>query len=162
MGDKTHRATSTITDMEKHDTRARQSHCQRTNQGISDTRKGYPRPTTWTPWLGDLSRRRQLARILFKKRRIPADRSSRQEVNIIEAPTASAAPVFRTKCIVNGHATQAMIDSGASGNFISTSFVQRNGIATRRKKDGGYELMVADGLSLSEVDSETIPLVLAI
>ena len=55
-----------------------------------------------------------------------------------------------------------MIDSGASGNFISTSFVQRNGIATRRKKDGGYELMVADGSSLSVVDSETMPLILAI
>ena len=55
-----------------------------------------------------------------------------------------------------------MIDSGASGNFISTSFVQRNGIATRQKKDGGYELMVADGSSLSVVDSETMPLILAI
>lgn len=55
-----------------------------------------------------------------------------------------------------------MIDSEASGNFTSTDFVQRNGSATRNKKDGGYELMVTDRSSLFEVDSEITPLVVAI
>ena len=54
-----------------------------------------------------------------------------------------------------------MIDSGASGTFISQQFVQRNGIATRKKIDGGYELTAVDGSSLPDVDSETMPLHLA-
>jgi len=54
-----------------------------------------------------------------------------------------------------------MIDSGASGMFISSRFVQQNGLATRKKRDGGYELMAVDGSSLPAVDSETMPLLLA-
>jgi len=64
-----------------------------------------------------------------KKLAEPADTSSQQELNNIDAQQPIT-PVFRTKCIVNGHETQVLIDSGASGTFISTSFVQRNGIAT--------------------------------
>ena len=55
----------------------------------------------------------------------------------------------------------AMIDSGATGNFVSRSFVKRNGIATQEKNDG-YELIAVDGSSLPSVDSETIPLPMAI
>ena len=51
-----------------------------------------------------------------------------------------------------------MIDSGASGIFISAQFVKHHGIATRKKKDGGYELTAVDGSSLPDVDSETMPL----
>ena len=42
--------------------------------------------------------------------------------------------------------------------FISAQFVQRHGIATRRKKDGGYEVAAVDGSPLPDVDSETMPL----
>ena len=69
--------------------------------------------------------------------------------------------VFRAKIIVNGHKLQAMIDSGASGNFASESFIKRYGIATRRKKEG-YELIVVNGLALPRIERETIPLPLAI
>ncbi len=51
-----------------------------------------------------------------------------------------------------------MIDSGASGTFISAQFVKHHGIATRKKKDGGYEVTAVDGSSLPDVDSETMPL----
>ena len=51
-----------------------------------------------------------------------------------------------------------MINSGASGMFIAAQFVRQHGIATRRKKDGGYELTAVDGSSLPDVDSETMPL----
>ncbi len=42
--------------------------------------------------------------------------------------------------------------------FIAAQFVRQHGIATRRKKDGGYELTAVDGSSLPDVDSETMPL----
>ncbi len=51
-----------------------------------------------------------------------------------------------------------MIDSGASGMFISAQFVQRHRIATRRKKDSGYAVAAVDGSPLPDVDSETMPL----
>jgi hypothetical protein len=50
-----------------------------------------------------------------------------------------------------------MIDSGASGNFISTSIVTRFEIATL-SKEHGYELMAIDGLALPGVTKETVPL----
>lgn len=92
-----------------------------------------------------------------KKLERPADKSDRQELCNTTA-LASSAPVFRTKCTINGHETLAMIDSGASGTFISMQFVKRNGIATHKKEDGGYELTAVDGSSLPDVDSETVPL----
>ena len=55
-----------------------------------------------------------------------------------------------------------MIDSGASGAFISEWFVRQHGIATRKKKDGGYDLKAVDGSDLPSVDSETMPLVLVL
>ena len=87
----------------------------------------------------------------------PVDESRSRELNNTNAQTTSA-PVFRTKCIVDGHETYAMIDSGASGTFISSWFVSHHGIATRKKKNGGYELTAVDGSSLPDVDSETMPL----
>ena len=52
----------------------------------------------------------------------------------------------------------ALIDSGASGTFISSKFVQQHRIATCKKQDGGYEIVAVDGSSLPDVDSETMPL----
>ena len=52
----------------------------------------------------------------------------------------------------------ALIDSGASGTFISERFVQQHGLATCKKQDGGYDLKAVDGSSLPSVDSETMPL----
>ena len=54
-----------------------------------------------------------------------------------------------------------MIDSGASGMFISERLVRRLGLATRKKKDGGYDVTAVDGSYLPSVDSETMPLPLA-
>jgi hypothetical protein len=50
-----------------------------------------------------------------------------------------------------------MIDSRASGNFISTLIVTRFKIATL-SKEHGYELMAIDGLALPRVIRETVPL----
>ncbi|CAA77891.1 Reverse Transcriptase, partial [Cladosporium fulvum T-1 virus] len=88
--------------------------------------------------------------------------SDRRELcNTEKAQASPTTTVFRTKIIVNGHKTDAMIDSGASGNFASESFVTRNRIATCKKKEG-YELIAVDGSSLPSVERETIPLPLAI
>ena len=54
-----------------------------------------------------------------------------------------------------------MIDSGASGNFASTTFIMRKGIATQCKKQG-YKLIAVNGSALSSMERETIPLPLAI
>jgi len=54
-----------------------------------------------------------------------------------------------------------MIDSGASGNFISKRLVDKYGIATRKKKKG-YELIAVDGSPLPNVDNETILLPMAV
>ena len=45
--------------------------------------------------------------------------------------------------------------------FISARFVKENGLATRKKPDGGYELITIDGKLLPSVNSETVPLYLA-
>jgi hypothetical protein len=54
-----------------------------------------------------------------------------------------------------------MIDSGASGNFISKRLVDKHGIATRKKRKG-YELIAVDGSPLPNVDNETTSLPMAI
>lgn len=75
------------------------------------------------------------------------------------APTTKASgTVFRTKCTIDGIETYAMIDSGAAGEYISEQFVRQNGLATRKKKNGGYDLVAVDGSSLPSVDSEIVPL----
>ena len=55
----------------------------------------------------------------------------------------------------------AMIDLGATGNFVSRRFVNKNRIATC-EKNNGYELIVVDGLYLPDMDSKTILLPMAI
>ena len=44
--------------------------------------------------------------------------------------------------------------------FILERFIYQYGIATRKKKNSGYELVAIDGLALPNVDSETMPLLL--
>ena len=55
----------------------------------------------------------------------------------------------------------AIINLGATGNFISRRFINKNRIATY-KKNNGYKLIVVDGLRLPDIDSKTILLLLAI
>ncbi len=45
--------------------------------------------------------------------------------------------------------------------FISERLIRRLRIATRKKKDKGYEVRAIDGSNLPSIDSETIPLLLA-
>jgi hypothetical protein len=58
-----------------------------------------------------------------------------------------------------------MIDSGATGNFLSHKFTSSNDLAIQKKK-APYELIVIDGSPLStkdgRVDRETMPLPVAI
>jgi predicted aspartyl protease len=69
--------------------------------------------------------------------------------------------VFRTPITVNGRRLYAIIDSGASGNFISTAIVTRLRIATK-SKEHGYELVAVDGLALPGVIEETLPIELVV
>ena len=64
---------------------------------------------------------------------------------------------------INGTNTIAMIDSGATGNFVSRTLVQSAGLPTRKKKEP-YSLQMADGseLSTGSVGEETTSLHLAI
>ena len=61
--------------------------------------------------------------------------------------------------IVNGQRTVAIIDSGATRNFILKDLVRLADLPTRKKKQQ-YDLQIADGLILSigRVDEETASL----
>ncbi|KXL44178.1 MAG: hypothetical protein FE78DRAFT_32883 [Acidomyces sp. 'richmondensis'] len=75
---------------------------------------------------------------------------------------ASSAPVFRTKIRMNSDIDiYAIVDLGASRNFISKRLVDKYGIVTRKKKKG-YELIAVDGSPLPDVDNETILFSMAI
>ncbi|CAD0040808.1 unnamed protein product [Aureobasidium pullulans] len=85
-------------------------------------------------------------------------KGSQRECNTIQAlASTSSTTVFRTPVTVQGRRLYAMIDSGASGNFISTSTVNRFGLATQ-SKEHGYELVAVDGSALPGVSEETVPL----
>ena len=64
---------------------------------------------------------------------------------------------------INGERTVAMIDSGATGNFISKDLVRSTDLPTRKKKQQ-YDLQMADGSTSStgRVDEETFSLPVAI
>ena len=62
----------------------------------------------------------------------------------------------KTPVNINGWRTIAMINSGATGNFMSFLFAQRSHMQTKKKKDQ-YGLEMADG-SLKMVNEKTIPL----
>ena len=69
--------------------------------------------------------------------------------------------MFRTLVTVKGRRLYIIIDSGASGNFISTVVVTRFRIATK-SKEYGYELIAIDGLALPGVIKKTLPIELVI
>jgi hypothetical protein len=62
---------------------------------------------------------------------------------------------------INDYQATAMIDSGASGNFMTPKYVRRYGLPTQRKRHP-YKLGVVDGTLISQnngtVDRETRPL----
>ena len=61
---------------------------------------------------------------------------------------------------INGRRTVAMIDSGATGNFVAETIVRSWDLQTRTKGDQ-YNLLMADGSS-TRVNRETIPLAVEI
>ena len=69
--------------------------------------------------------------------------------------------MFRTLATVKGRRLYIIIDSGASGNFISISIVTRFRIVTK-SKEYRYELVAIDGLALPSVIEETLPIKLVI
>jgi hypothetical protein len=69
--------------------------------------------------------------------------------------------VFRIPITVNRRRLYAIIDSGASENFISIAIVTRFRIATK-SKEHGYKLVAIDGLALPSVIEETLPIELVI
>jgi len=72
---------------------------------------------------------------------------------------------FTTPVKVNGRRLTAMVDSGATGNFMARALVEKKGYPTQKKPDA-YNLMVVDGNPLLDgngrVDKETKPLPIAI
>src|SRR5438270_12057712 len=69
--------------------------------------------------------------------------------------------LLKVSISVNGHSTTAMIDSGASGNFMTPKYAKRHKLQTQTKKHP-YELRVVDGMLIlqynGEVNQETHPL----
>ena len=68
--------------------------------------------------------------------------------------SSSSSAVLTIPFSVNGIPTSVMLDSGAAGCFISTRFIKKHGIATR-KKTTKYEIVGVNGDTLSIVDSKT-------
>ena len=78
--------------------------------------------------------------------------------------SVSTALTFQTPINVNGHRLTAMVDSGATGNFMSEGLIQKKRFPTRLKYEP-YDLVVIDGNPLpsgdGKVDTETRPLPVA-
>jgi len=72
---------------------------------------------------------------------------------------------FITSIKVNGRRLIAMVDSGATNNFMAKALIEREGYSTR-KKSNAYNLMIVDENSLlarnEKVDKETKSLSIAI
>ena len=62
--------------------------------------------------------------------------------------TTACSPHFRIRMRVNRHLTNAMINSGATGNFMSESFARKHKIPTQEKRNP-YQLTVVDRTPLS-------------
>ena len=63
--------------------------------------------------------------------------------------TTACSPHFHIKIRVNGRLAKAMINSGATGNFMSESFARRNKVPVQGKRDP-YQLTVVDRTPLSK------------
>ena len=98
---------------------------------------------------------------------IPYARGKHEEINVLTPKqhlcSAQYSTHVRIPVNVNGQRTVAMIDSGATGNFISKYLVRSRGLPTRKKKQQ-YDLQMADGskLSTGRIDEETFSLPVAI
>jgi len=72
---------------------------------------------------------------------------------------------FTTPVKVNGRRFTAMVDSGATDNFMARALVKKEGYSTQKKPDA-YNLMIVDENSLLDkngrVDKETKSLSIAI
>jgi len=104
----------------------------------------------------------------FGKRVIPCTIGKYKEINVMTPKTRHLYSTDYETHVnipvqINGTNTIAMIDSGATGNFVSRTLVQSAGLLTRKKKEP-YSLQMADGLELStgSVGEETTLLHLAI
>jgi predicted aspartyl protease len=68
---------------------------------------------------------------------------------------------FTTSIKINGRRFIAMVDSGATGNFMTRALVEKKGYSTQKKPDV-YNLVIVDGNPLPDenerVDKETKPL----
>jgi len=86
--------------------------------------------------------------------------AQQQQLNLI-----AHARCFITSVKINGRRFIAMIDSGATGNFMVRALVKKEDYSTQ-KKPNVYSLMAVDENSLSDenerVDRETKPLSIAI
>ncbi len=151
-----HASTRATTHLDQSHLQERRSNDERASQYDTSGRESHIQAQGRTPLLGDPPRGYEDLRPINQLIE-PVSKCDLRELNDTNAQTTSA-PVFRTKCIVDGYETYAMIESGASGMFILAPFVQRHGIATRRKKVGGYKVTAVDGSPLPDVDSETMPL----
>lgn len=78
-------------------------------------------------------------------------------MNNMQAPASPRNTVFRARITINNKPLNALINSGASGNFMSLRYVQANEIATR-KKDVQIRITVVNGSSLPNVSRETVTL----
>ncbi len=104
----------------------------------------------------------------FRKRVIPCTIGKYKEINIMTPKTRHLCSTDYETHVnipvqINGTNTIAMIDSGATGNFVSRTLVQSAGLPTRKKKEP-YSLQMADGseLSTGSIGEETTSLHLAI
>lgn len=90
-------------------------------------------------------------------------RGRHEQINILTPKQFLCATQYDTHVnipvMINGQRTIAMIDSGATGNFVSRDLVRSVDLPTRRKEDQ-YDLQMADGSTLStgRIDEETYSL----
>ena len=88
--------------------------------------------------------------VLFKTGVGRAGKTTPREEGVKPSLDATAcSPHFRIKIRVNGWLAKAMIDSGATGNFMSESFARRNKVPVQGKRDP-YQLTVVDRTPLSK------------
>ena len=95
---------------------------------------------------------RQLKKLaaLFKTGVGRAGKTTPREEGVKPSLDATAcSPHFHIKIRVNGWLAKAMINSGATGNFMSESFARRNKVPVQGKKDP-YQLTVVDRTPLSK------------